>query len=210
MRKVLWSLTVVLVVGFFVGCSGGRGGDTDTPFEGLYINENSYYPDFKQMTTKVEHSIQRFYQNKNDRDSAVDIFQKKGAYSTYMDVTTRYNPLSNVALSSTTVYSDSYDIFMRIEINGADVVNRNDELFKTIFGDTDAPIIDVLVTKYFASNITSKLKEYGKSLVNDGFKPTSDERQWWKQDLTNHITSTWTYTSDGKTAMWETSKTDRP
>jgi len=208
MKKVLWSLTVVLVVGFFVSCSGGRGGDTDTPFEGLYINENSYFPPFNVATTKVHHLILRFYQNTSDRDSAVKDFQDKGTYLTYSNATIRYNPLSDIAQASTLIYSTSYDIGMEIRINGADIV-RNDELFETIFGDTDAPIINVSVDKFFASDITSQLNTYGSSLEGNGFNPISD-RHWQKQDLTNHIIYEWSYTSGGKSAAWSTFKTDQP
>jgi hypothetical protein len=208
MKKLLFSLTVVLVIGFFVGCSGGGGGDTDTPFGGLYINENSYFPPFNVATTEVHHLISRFYENKNDRDSAVEDFQDKGAYLIYMNQTRRDNPLSNVVLAFTQIYSTSYDIGMEIRINGADIV-RNDGLFETIFGDTDAPIINVRVDKIFASDITSQLNTYGNSLEGNGFNPISD-RHWQKQDLTNHIIYAWSYTSGGKSAAWSTSKTDRP
>jgi hypothetical protein len=180
MRKLFGVLAAILVVGFFVGCGSGGGSNENG---GLPINESYDFPPFDIPAIGVKHSIQRTYPSLDELNKFVANFKEMGAYNTTSDgLIVRKNPLgSSGHITQATISTDinnTYIIAMSIDIDGADIV-RDDELFKTIFGDTNAPINYVGVDKTFDSDITSELETYGQSL-DDDFSLTRSTNLWMK------------------------------
>jgi hypothetical protein len=201
MRKLFEVLAAILVVGFFVSCSGGGSSNED---KGLSINESYDFPPFDIPAISVTHYVTRNYSSLEDLEDVLGNFKAMGAYygNQYNpNAASRDNPLGNSshvtkARMDASVNTDFYTITTIIDVNGTDI-ERSDELFEKIFGYTDAPIIRIQVDKQLANNTLSQLALYGQSLTNEeyGFDQTSTN-QWTHYDNDdNDIFYTWGYGS---------------
>ncbi|MDR1554809.1 MAG: hypothetical protein LBS39_02135 [Campylobacteraceae bacterium] len=214
-KKVFATLVALFCLFGLSGCGGGGGGGDDSDAGGsvrsdggLSINEGSYFPEFSGSAVKIVHSIERYYANQSERDSIVRDFKIRYPRSTTLyGLTVIDNPLNdgNIIKASILPENIGYPIaIMSIEVNGTRNIERNDELFKAIFGDTDAPIVLVSVDKYFASNIASQLNNYGKYLENFGFR--SIVSGVW-QLIESNIVFVRRFINSGTLAEWEVSTT---
>jgi hypothetical protein len=211
MEKLLQSFTAILVIGFLVGC-GGRGSGEGSGWgsgegSGLSIQEYDYFPKLDIPAVSIEHSIQRRFDNADDATNFINNFKSKGSYYTdYVgsNVIIRNDPLndslitratvSTYPIALNTVYTDILIEKTNPLMVNIDTISRNNELFKMIFGHTDAPITYVQVEKKYTGLNTSKLEIYGAKLVNSGYTRSGD--LWIKYDLENqHIMWMWGYTT---------------
>ncbi|MDR1554807.1 MAG: hypothetical protein LBS39_02125 [Campylobacteraceae bacterium] len=199
-KKVFATLVAFVCLFGLTGCGGGGGGGNG----GLSIHEYDYFPELNIPTVKVKHDIQRIYRDINEANDFVNDFKAKGPYSVYSNLTTRTDPMNDrgpiVKATMLPLYLIDYcDISTGIEINGTDTITRDDDLFEVIFGDTNAPISAVYVTKEYSGGQTAQFEAYGNSL--SGFQRSGNV--WMKRDGIKILS--WTYGANpgyNSVAIW--------
>jgi hypothetical protein len=214
-KRVFKVLTALFMLSVLVGCGGGGSGDGDgSKGKGLPLNSVDVSTNFPQFTwsgiTKVEYVITKMFSKESDIQSVINWFESKyqNRYTYQFSVGHHYN-VTNPSSSLTGVEeiwlqameaNEYYSCALTVVVDPSVTLDEN--LLEVLFGPTNAPITNIMVTKYLSGNVNSYLQDYGNLLSKSpySFSGSGFSLSYFKEDYDTNIGHAWT--GDPDFAIW--------